>query len=478
MDILNKTVEEITSIARSGEASVKEIAEQTINAIKQKDSQIKAFVHIDFDEIIKRAEDLDEKKDKSGILFGVPIAIKDNMNMKDTETTAGSKILKGYISPYSATVVEKLGNAGALIIGKTNMDEFAMGSSTENSAFFNTHNPVNPEYVPGGSSGGSAAAVKANEVIASLGSDTGGSIREPAAFCGVTGLKPTYGRVSRYGLIAFASSLDQIGPFGKTVKDTAIMLNAIAGFDPHDETSAQAEKEDFTELLGKDIKGKKIGVIKEVQDFELQEEVKNSFNNTVKTLQNTGAIVKEVSIPHLKYALPVYYIIAPAEASANLARFDGIRYGLKVEGKDLRETYEKTRTEGFGTEVKRRILIGTFTLSAGYYDAYYLKASKVRRLISNDFEKAFGNVDALLLPTTSTTAFKLGSITDPLQMYMNDIFTIPVSLAGLPAISIPSGEDKKGLPIGMQIVGKWFAEKELLQIAYAVEQELGGKNGI
>ncbi len=478
MDILNKTVEEVASIAKSGEVSVKEIAEQTINAIKQKDSKIKAFVHIDFDAVIKRAEELDAKKDKSGILFGVPVAIKDNMNMRDTETTAGSKILSGYISPYDATVVKKLKNAGALIVGKTNMDEFAMGSSTENSAFFKTHNPVNPEYVPGGSSGGSAAAVKANEVIASLGSDTGGSIREPAAFCGVTGLKPTYGRVSRYGLIAFASSLDQIGPFGKTVKDTAIMLNAIAGFDPRDETSIQAEKEDFTALIGKDIKGKKIGVIKEVQDFKLQEEVKDSFTDTVKALQNAGAIVEEISIPHLKYALPVYYIIAPAEASANLARFDGVRYGLRVEGKDLRETYEKTRTEGFGTEVKRRILIGTFTLSAGYYDAYYLKASKVRRLISNDFEKAFGKVDALVLPTTSTTAFKLGSITNPLQMYMNDIFTIPISLAGLPAISIPTGTDKKGLPIGTQIVGKWFTEKELLQIAYTVEQELGGKNGI
>jgi aspartyl-tRNA(Asn)/glutamyl-tRNA(Gln) amidotransferase subunit A len=478
MDILNKSITEITHAIQKGEISVKEIAEQTINRIKEKEPQIKAFVHIDFDKIMQDAEALDKKSEKSGALFGVPVAIKDNMNMKNTETTAGSKILKGYISPYDATVVSKLKSAGALIVGKTNMDEFAMGSSTENSAFFKTHNPVNPEYVPGGSSGGSAAAVKANEVVASLGSDTGGSIREPAAFCGVVGLKPTYGRVSRYGLIAFASSLDQIGPFGRTVKDTGTMLNVIAGFDDRDETSVEITESNFNELIGKSIKGKKIGIIKEVKDFALQEEVKENFETLISKAKELGATVQEISIPHLKYALPVYYIIAPAEASANLSRFDGVRYGMIVEGKNLRETYEKTRTEGFGTEVKRRILIGTFTLSAGYYDAYYLKASKVRRLIEQDFEKAFESVDTLFLPTTARTAFKIGEITNPLEMYMNDIFTIPVNLAGLPAISLPTGKDKKGLPIGMQFVGKWFAEKELLQIAYAFEQALGGNNGI
>jgi len=473
MEIKNLSIEEITKLTKKGEVSVKEIAKQTLEYIKEKENTIRSFINIDEEKILKDAEKLDGSE-KKGKLFGVPVAIKDNMNLEGTETTAGSKILKGYISPYTATAVRKLIQEGALIIGKTNMDEFAMGSSTENSAFFKTHNPVNPEHVPGGSSGGSAAAVRAGEVTASLGSDTGGSIREPAAFCGVIGMKPTYGRVSRYGLIAFASSLDQIGPFARNVKDAAVMLEVIAGFDPNDETSVQRTDTDFTSLLGKEIKGKKIGLIKEVMDFDLQEEVKNSFEKTASALQKLGAEITEVSIPHLKYALPAYYIIAPSEASANLSRFDGVRYGLLVEDKNLRETYEKTRTEGFGTEVKRRILIGTFALSAGYYDAYYLKASRVRRLIEKDFEKAFEKVDTLLTPTTAKTAFKIGEITNPLEMYMNDIFTIPVNLAGLPAISVPSGTDKKGLPIGMQLIGKWFEESELLQIAYAMEKEIGG----
>ncbi len=474
MDLLNLSIKELTTYLKSGEISVKEATETALTKIEKTEPKIKAFIHLHKDEAMKRAEELDKKKEKRGALFGIPIAIKDNMNLKDTETTAGSKILQGYISPYNATVVEKLKNEGAVIIGKTNMDEFAMGSSTENSAFFNTHNPVNTEYVPGGSSGGSAAAVKSNEVIAALGSDTGGSIREPAAFCGVVGLKPTYGRVSRYGLIAFASSLDQIGPFAKNVEDSAIMLNVITGFDNHDETSVQKNNQDFTHLLGKEIKGKKIGIIKEASNFDIQEEVKDSLQASIDVLKDMGAEVVEISLPHLKYALPTYYIVAPAEASANLSRFDGVRYGLVKEGKNLKETYEKTRTAGFGTEVKRRILIGTFTLSAGYYDAYYLKASRIRRLIEQDFEKAFEKIDALLLPTTARTAFKLGEISNPLEMYMNDIFTIPVSLAGLPAISIPYGNDRKGLPIGMQIVGKWFKEDELLQIASALEN--GGKN--
>ncbi len=471
MEIKNFTIEDLTRLTKNGKVSVKEIAESVIKEIEKNEDTIHAFISIDKEKILKNAEELD-KKEKKGKLYGVPVAIKDNMNLADTETTAGSKILKGYISPYTATAVEKIINEGALIVGKTNMDEFAMGSSTENSAFFKTRNPVNPEYVPGGSSGGSAAAVSANEAITALGSDTGGSIREPAAFCGVVGLKPTYGRVSRYGLIAFASSLDQIGPFAKNVKDAAIMLEVISGFDWHDETSVNREDIDFTSLIGEEIKGKKIGLIREVSDFQIQKEVKSSLEKTANLLQKSGAEIVDVSIPHLKYALPAYYIIAPSEASANLARFDGVRYGLFSEGKNLRETYEKTRTEGFGTEVKRRILIGTFALSAGYYDAYYLKASKVRRLIEKDFEKAFEKADVLLTPTTSKTAFKIGEITDPLEMYMNDIFTIPVSLAGLPAISIPAGKDEKGLPIGMQLIGKWFAEKELLQIAYALEKGL------
>ncbi len=474
MTILNLSVKELADRIKGNEISAKEATEEAFERIESVDSDIKAFINLRKEAALKEAEELDNKTDKNGLLFGVPIAIKDNMNLKGSETTAGSKILKGYISPYDATVVKKLRKEGAIIIGKTNLDEFAMGSSTENSAFFTTHNPVNTEYVPGGSSGGSAASVRANEVIASLGSDTGGSIREPAAFCGVVGLKPTYGVVSRYGLIAFASSLDQIGPFGKTVEDAAVMLNAISGFDPCDETSVRLEKKDYTSLIGKEIKGKKIGVIKEAEDFAIQNEIKDALEKSANEFENLGAEIIEVSLPHLKYALPAYYIIAPAEASANLSRFDGVRYGPITEGKNLKETYEKTRTLGFGTEVKRRILIGTFTLSAGYYDAYYIKASQVRRLIEQDFEKAFEKVDTLLLPTTARTAFKIGEISDPLEMYMNDIFTIPVNLAGLPAISIPFGRDDKGLPIGMQLVGKWFEEEKLLQTAYALEN--GGRN--
>ena len=469
MDITELSISQLVKNIKSGEISVKEVMKSYIENINKKESKIKAFIHLDIDNALKKAEELDRMREKNGVLFGVPFAVKDNINVLNTETTAGSKILKGYISPYDATAVEKVKKENAIIIGKTNMDEFAMGSSTENSAFFPTHNPVNVEYVPGGSSGGSAAAVKSKEVLAALGSDTGGSVREPASFCGIVGLKPTYGLVSRYGLIAFSSSLDQIGPLARNVEDAAVLLNVIAGFDSRDETSVNIEKKDYTALLGKEIKGKKIGIIKEVTDFDVQQEIKSTLNKTVDTLNKLQAEVIEVSIPHLKYALPVYYIIAPSEASANLARFDGVRYGLVREGNNLKETYQLTRTEGFGEEVKRRILIGTFALSSGYYDAYYLKASKVRRIIANEFENAFKKVDALLLPTTATTAFKIGEKKSPLEMYATDIFTIPVNLAGLPAISIPSGNDKKGLPIGMQLIGKWFKEEELLQIAYSIE---------
>ena len=471
MDITELSISQLVKNIKSGEISVKEVMKSYIENINKKESKIKAFIHLDIDNALKKAEELDRMREKNGALFGIPFAVKDNINVLNTETTAGSKILKGYISPYDATAVEKVKKENAIIIGKTNLDEFAMGSSTENSAFFPTHNPVNVSYVPGGSSGGSAAAVKSKEVLAALGSDTGGSVREPASFCGIVGLKPTYGLVSRYGLIAFSSSLDQIGPLARNVEDAAVLLNVIAGFDSRDETSVNIEKKDYTALLGKEIKGKKIGIIKEITDFDLQQEIKSALNKTVDTLNKLQAEVIEVSIPHLKYALPVYYIIAPSEASANLARFDGVRYGLVREGNNLKETYQLTRTEGFGEEVKRRILIGTFALSSGYYDAYYLKASKVRRIIADEFENAFKKVDALLLPTTATTAFKIGEKKSPLEMYATDIFTIPVNLAGLPAISIPSGNDKKGLPIGMQLIGKWFKEEELLQIAYSIENE-------
>jgi len=469
MKITKFPITELVKKIKSEEISVKEVVEEYVRNINKKEKRIKAFLNLNIESAFKKAEELDKMKEKRGLLFGVPIAIKDNINVIGTETTAGSKILKGYISPYDATVVKKIKKESAIIIGKANLDEFAMGSSNENSAFFPTHNPANYDYVPGGSSGGPAASVKSEEALAALGSDTGGSVREPAAFCGIVGLKPTYGLVSRYGLIAFSSSLDQIGPLTRNVKDSALLLNIISGFDPHDETSVNTKQKDYTALLGKDIKGKKVGIIKEVTDFDIQEEIKNTLNKSIDALDKLGAIVTEVSIAHLKYALPTYYIVAPSEASANLARFDGVRYGLIVPGKNLRDTYELTRTEGFGEEVKRRILIGTFALSAGYYDAYYLKASKVRKILVDEFKKAFEEVDALLLPTTATTAFKLGEKKSPLEMYMSDVFTIPVNLAGLPAISVPCGNDRKGLPIGMQLIGKWFKEEELLQIAYEVE---------
>ncbi len=471
MTITSLPISSLINKLKNKEITAREVIENYAKNIYEKEKNIKAFINLDIEKALKRAGELDKMDEKKGLLFGVPVAVKDNMNVKNCETTAGSQILKGYISPYNATVVKKLKEENAIIIGKTNMDEFAMGSSNENSSFFPTHNPVNYDYVPGGSSGGSAASVKSEEALAALGSDTGGSVREPAAFCGIVGLKPTYGLVSRYGLIAFSSSLDQIGPLTRNVKDCAIMLNAIAGFDPHDETSVNIKKEDYTNLLGKEIKGKRIGIIKEVMEFNIQDEIKEELKKTISTLVKLGATITEISIAHLKYALPAYYIVAPSEASSNLSRFDGVRYGLTVQGKNLTSTYELTRTEGFGEEVKRRILIGTFALSAGYYDAYYLKASKVRKILANEFEKAFETVDTLLLPTTATTAFKLGKKKSPLEMYMSDIFTIPVNLAGLPAISVPHGSDKKGLPIGMQLIGSWFKEKELLQIAYAVENE-------
>lgn len=469
MTITSLPISSLINKLKNKEITAREVIENYAKNIYEKEKNIKAFINLDIEKALKRAGELDKMDEKKGLLFGVPVAVKDNMNVKNCETTAGSQILKGYISPYNATVVKKLKEENAIIIGKTNMDEFAMGSSNENSSFFPTHNPVNYDYVPGGSSGGSAASVKSEEVLVALGSDTGGSVREPAAFCGVVGLKPTYGLVSRYGLIAFSSSLDQIGPLTRNVKDCAIMLNAIAGFDPHDETSVNIKKKDYTNLLGKEIKGKRIGIIKEVMEFNIQDEIKEELKKTINTLVKLGVTITEISIAHLKYALPAYYIVAPSEASSNLSRFDGVRYGLTVQGKNLTSTYELTRTEGFGEEVKRRILIGTFALSAGYYDAYYLKASKVRKILANEFEKAFETVDTLLLPTTATTAFKLGEKKSPLEMYMSDIFTIPVNLAGLPAISVPHGSDKNGLPIGMQLIGSWFKEKELLQIAYAVE---------
>ncbi len=470
MEITELTVKEIIEKIKKKEIGVKETVLAYLKNIEDKDNNIKAFLSINNEEALIKAEELDKENEKNGQIFGIPVAIKDNINVYGTETTAGSKILKGYISPYDATVVKKIKEQNGIIIGKTNCDEFAMGSSTENSAFFNTKNPINTDYVPGGSSGGSAASVAANEAAAAFGSDTGGSIREPAGFCGIVGLKPTYGRVSRYGLIAFGSSLDVIGPLAKNVEDAAILTNVIAGFDRKDETTANLPVENYTDFLKRGIKGKKLGVIKEINDFKIQDEVSITLKEAINKLEAKGCEIEGVSIPHLKYALPTYYLMAPSEASSNLSRFDGVRYGLEGSGDNLRDFYEDTRTKGFGREVKRRILIGTFALSEGYFDEYYLKASKVRRLIAMDFEKAFEKVDALILPTTATTAFKFNEKKNPLEMYMSDIFTIPMNLAGIPAISIPFGKDNKGLPIGIQIAGKWFEEGEIFQISYALEQ--------
>jgi len=471
VEITKLGIKEISHLIRNKKVSTKEVVSSYLDEIHNKDSLIKAFLSVHEDEALRIAEQLDNENNKTGMLFGVPFAIKDNINVFGFETTAGSKILKGYIAPYNATVVKKIRNHGGIIIGKTNPDEFAMGSSTENSAFFPTKNPINTDYVPGGSSGGSAASVSGGFVPGSLGSDTGGSIRQPAAFCNVVGLKPTYGRVSRYGLIAFSSSLDCIGPITKNVEDAAIMLNVIAGFDENDETTAIIKIPDYTERLKDGVKNVKIGILKEIKDFDVESSVLNALNKAVSKLIDLGAEIVEVSIPHLKYALPAYYIIAPSEASANLSRFDGVRYGLEGEGFNLRDFYEDTRTKGFGREVKRRILIGTFALSEGYYDAYYMKASRVRRLIEQDFEKAFNGVDSILLPTTPTLPFKFGEKKSPLEMYMSDIFTIPVSLAGLPAISVPFGESHNGFRAGMQFIGKWFDEMRLFQYSNALFEE-------
>ncbi len=420
------------------------------------------------------ASEFDGKTSKDGkSLWGVPISIKDNICTHGWETSCSSKILKGYIPPYDATVVNKLKNEGAFIFAKCNMDEFAFGSSCESSADFPTLNPWDLERVPGGSSGGSASSVASDEAIVALGSDTGGSIRQPASFCGVVGLKPTYGRVSRYGLIAFGSSLDQIGPLTKNVEDNARIMNVIAGYDPKDSTSANVEVPDYTQTLTKNVEGLRIGIPKEYFIDGLDPEVEAAVREATAMYEKLGAKVKEISLPHTKYAVSVYYIVATAEASSNLARFDGVQYGYRHPSKDLVEMYMNTRSQGFGEEVKRRVLLGTFVLSAGYYDAYYLKAQKVRTLIKKDFDEAFKEVDVIISPTAPTTAFKLNEKKeDPLSMYLSDIYTIPSNLAGVPSISIPCGYDSKGLPIGLQLIGNYFDEATLFRAGYNYEQTM------
>ena len=455
--------------------SAVEIAQEALKRIDAVDSTIKSFLHVTADAALAQAKQVDAQiaaGDDIGVLAGIPIGIKDNMCTKGIPTTCASRILENFVPPYESTVTGKLLDAGAVMVGKTNLDEFAMGGSTENSAFHLTMNPWDVERVPGGSSGGSAAAVAAQECVVSLGSDTGGSIRQPASFCGVVGMKPTYGLVSRYGLVAFASSLDQIGPFARRVEDAAVLLQAIVGHDPKDSTSLKVETPDYTKALTPELKkGIKVGVIKETFGEGLEPDVKASLEEAIAQLKEMGAEIQEISCPTFTYGIPTYYIIAPSEASANLARYDGVRYGVRKENtEDLMEMYTKTRAEGFGPEVKRRIMIGTYALSAGYYDAYYLKAQKVRTLIKQDFEKAFESVDVLLSPTAPTTAFKAGEKDDPLSMYLLDLMTIPVNLAGLPAISVPCGFDGKGLPIGMQLIGNVLQEEKILHVAHAYEK--------
>jgi len=474
MSLFDQKMTDLQELLHKKEISVTDLVKESYNRIKEVDGKVQAFLTLDEENALSQASVLDRKLvngEHSGSLFGMPIGIKDNIVTKDLRTTCSSKILENFQPIYNATVMDKLQAAGAITIGKLNMDEFAMGSSTENSYYQKTKNPWNLETVPGGSSGGSAASVAAGEVLFSLGSDTGGSIRQPAAFCGVVGLKPTYGRISRFGLVAFASSLDQIGPITRTVEDNAFLLNAISGLDPMDSTSANVEVPDFTKGLTGDIKGMKIAVPKEYLAEGVNETVRQSVLDALKVLEKLGATWEEVSLPHSKYALATYYLLSSSEASANLSRFDGVRYGYRADNVEtLIDLYKRSRAEGFGDEVKRRIMLGTFALSSGYYDAYYKKAQKVRTLIKKDFEDVFEKYDVIIGPTTPTPAFKLGeNVDDPLTMYANDILTIPVNLAGVPGISVPCGFSN-GLPLGLQIIGKHFDEASVYKVAYAFEQ--------
>jgi aspartyl-tRNA(Asn)/glutamyl-tRNA(Gln) amidotransferase subunit A len=474
MNLATLTLHEASEKLRKREFSAQELTEAVFRQISDTEAKVHSFITLCRDSALQEAKQAEERLKTEAnphSFLGIPIAVKDNFLTRGTRTTCASKILANFIPPYDSTTVRKLRTSGAIIIGKTNLDEFAMGSSVENSAFFPTHNPWDTSRVPGGSSGGSAAAVAANQCIVALGTDTGGSIRQPAAFCGIVGLKPTYGRVSRYGIIAFASSMDQVGPMTKDVRDSALMLEAIASHDPADSTSANRPVLSYSASLTEDVKGLRLGIPKEYFVSGIQPEVERAVRNAIRELEKNGAVINEISLPHTDHAVAVYYIVATAEASSNLARYDGIRYGHRARARDLTETYMLSRAEGFGPEVKRRIMLGTYALSAGYYDAYYLKAQKVRALIKKDFDEAFKSCDAIITPTAPTTAFKIGEkIQDPLQMYLSDIYTISVNLAGLPALSLPCGFDTEGLPIGMQIIGKHFDESTILGIAYAYEQ--------
>jgi aspartyl-tRNA(Asn)/glutamyl-tRNA(Gln) amidotransferase subunit A len=475
VSLFDKKLADIHTELDKGELTVSDLVTASFERIAQTEDKVKAFISFDEENARKRAKELDEQQsrgEEKGLLFGLPAGIKDNIVTQNVTTTCASKLLANYNPIYNASVMDRLHAAQSVMIGKLNMDEFAMGGSTENSGFHNTYNPWNQNYVPGGSSGGSAAAVAAGQVYFSLGSDTGGSIRQPAAYCGVVGLKPTYGLVSRFGLIAFASSLDQIGPITKNVEDSAYVLQAIAAHDPFDSTSAEVEIPDYISALNGDIKGLRVGVPKELMGEGIDPEVKEKVSAALKVLEGLGATVEEVTLPHTEYAVPTYYILAPSEASSNLARYDGVRYGVRADNaENLIEMYRETRSQGLGAEVKRRIMLGTYALSSGYYDAYYKKAQQVRTLIKRDFDEVFKKYDVIIGPTAPTTAFKIGEkVNDPLTMYLEDICTIPVNLAGIPAISVPCGFASNGLPIGLQIIGRAFDESTILRVAHAYEQ--------
>ncbi|MBB5337359.1 Asp-tRNA(Asn)/Glu-tRNA(Gln) amidotransferase subunit GatA [Pectinatus brassicae] len=474
MDLHKQPAHVLHDMLKNKEIKAAELTQCFLNRMDSLDGKVASYITKTADAAMEAAGKADEiiaQNSEIGFLTGLPGAIKDNICTKGTKTTCASKMLETFIPPYNATVIEKLNAQNTVILGKTNMDEFAMGGSTENSAFFPTHNPWNLDYVPGGSSGGSAAAVSAGFAAWALGSDTGGSIRQPASFCGIVGMKPTYGRVSRYGLVAYASSLDQIGPLTRDVTDCAHIMNVIAGHDASDSTSINASVPDYTKSLVQDVKGLKIGIPAEFFTDGMDKEVAAAVNKAIEDFKAMGAEIVEISLPHTKYAIAAYYLIAPAEATTNLSRYDGVSYGSRVEGEDIVSMMTNTRSEKFGEEVKRRIMIGNYALSAGYYDAYYLKALKMRTLVKEDYDKAFAKVDVILAPNAPTTAYKIGSIiNDPLQMYLQDVCTVPLNLAGLPGISLPCGISSQGLPIGMQIIGKALDEATIIKTAYTYEQ--------
>ena len=475
-EILDLSLVELVEKIKKKKISSKEITKAYVDR-SQLSEKLNAYVTEDFENALKKADNFDKNPNFEKKLPGIPIAVKDLFCTKDLKTTAGSKILGNFVPTYESTVTDNLWNAGGILLGKLNCDEFAMGSSNETSFFGNVQSPIGENLVPGGSSGGSASALAAKLTPITIGTDTGGSIRQPASFTGTVGLKPTYGTCSRYGIVAFASSVDQAGPMARNVKDCSLLLEVISSYDNKDSTSVDFKRGNYLQELNNSIKGKKIGIPKEYKVDSMPKEINDLWQKGINIIKESGAEILNISLPNTSYALPAYYIVAPAEASSNLARYDGVKYGFRSEGENLIDMYEKTRSEGFGNEVKRRIMIGTYVLSSGYYDAYYLKAQKVRRLIKNDFDEAYKKVDAILTPSTPSSAFKIGEKTnDPVSMYLNDIFTVPVNLAGLPAISIPAGLDSKGYPLGLQIIGKAFDEQNILNIAFSMEQQINFKN--